>query len=345
MVDYQRYMDFLFCDQSAQMIRRDPTRLDPTRPRPNRPDPIPSHSRCHHSRIALLYNRHFGVHGSSFGWKVLGLQASTVVLQATTRLPLLGAVVWIDGDEAAKAFFWIYVGALCFNSLYPSVLLHSKRTIVQRDVVLYCDTMLDLIYLLCFAIGSTFLGFGQLVLPRDPFLFLSGFTPVLHIHTVLIAIERADAERAGRRAEYELDKNSKVTSLEREGIDDGERVTIQRSQKERNERQEEEYANSHTMMVDGIVEPMPRWATLTYSVTTLAVITATVLFQCRDRFPVLDTNPCRPCLCDELDDASGIGGGGRPTIRRELTGCPLVREIAAVQGLELSDMGITRIKT
>ena len=303
------------------------------------------------------------MHGSLFGYKVLSVQACTVILQATTRLPLLGAVVWVHDSKFAESCFWVYVGALCFNCIYPSFLLHSTRTIVQRDGVLYCDTVCDLIYLLCFVIACTFLGFGGLNYPRDPFLFLSGFTPVLHIHTVLKAIEKADAERAGRRAEYELEQKDKLRREAKEKAraakaqEDGDgaaaktnaATTIHRSQTLRNERQQKEYTQSHAMLVDGVVEPMPRWATLAFTLTTLAVVVAVVLLQCRDRFPILAHNPCRPCVCVDLDaegegDVAAGGGSGAPLTRRELNDCPLVREISSMQALELSNMGITEIR-
>jgi len=107
------------------------------------------------SRISLLYQRMFGVHGTHFGYKVLFAQAGTIILQSTSRLSLLGAAPLIqDGGYFngiywdAKTWFWVFFGVLLVNALYPSVILHAKAITVQRDLALYIDLILDFLYLI-----------------------------------------------------------------------------------------------------------------------------------------------------------------------------------------------------
>ena len=42
------------------------------------------------------------------------------------------------------------------------------------------------------------------------------------------------------------------------------------------------------MLVEGVVDRMPRYATIAYTAVTLGVISTVVLTLCRDRFPFLE---------------------------------------------------------
>lgn len=92
---------------------------------------------------------------------------------------------------------------------------------------------------------------GQLVFPRDPFLFLSSFAPLLHIHTVTKAIEMANEERAGRRAVHRMERLELAETLSEDGAEEGEAGGAEQRQRKasmhsrrserRNERQQQEY--------------------------------------------------------------------------------------------------------
>ena len=259
------------------------------------------------SRVMMLYTRKFGVNGTHFCWKVLAAQLLTIVLQSTARLPLLGAMAWTAGPNddqndhrtqhnLAASAFWFYVAALAANAIVPSVLLHSRRTFVQREVLLYVDIVLDFVYLFTLALLALCLNMAQLLVPRNPLQFLSIFTPLIHIHIVLKNIDVAAAQRAKRRDD---DVKGMIT-LNFSGGSGGSGATYRRTRANRIVPVYRRQSTDHDIVVKGVVEPMPRWATASFTLTGLAVIALVLLTQCNDRFPFAPIDPCYPCTCTDV---------------------------------------------
>jgi hypothetical protein len=226
------------------------------------------------SRATMLYHRYFGINGTLFVWKVAVLQLLTVVLQAAAKLELLSMAVAMEGAVAPgmqaygiflKPMFWTFVCALLLNTIYPSVLLHSKRRGLQRDVVAAIDVLLDLIYFLAFCLAM-FSGDGQpKLVPTDPFLYASNLCPLVRVVTTARAIETAALQRLEHRRS------------------EGERL-------------------SHDATQDRAVarQRLPRWAAVGFFVLAgLACWAAFLFIGTRDRFPFSNGDECRPCTCSD----------------------------------------------
>ena len=77
----------------------------------------------------FLYEEYFGIEGKLYGFKVAMLQLLTVMLQAFGKLQTMGGLVsfaFYSAPKHSDAFercFWTFVGFLCLNSIYPTVLL------------------------------------------------------------------------------------------------------------------------------------------------------------------------------------------------------------------------------
>lgn len=57
--------------------------------------------------------------------------------------------------------------------------------------------------------------------------------------------------------------------------------------------------NTHSkLVIDGMVLPMKRYATATYSFCTLVTILLVLFTSNKDRYPFVAPNPCFPCECD-----------------------------------------------
>jgi hypothetical protein len=100
----------------------------------------------------MLYRRYFGINGTLFMWKVATLQLITIVLQATTKIELFGMSVAMEGATSPgltafsiilRPMYWTFVCALALNTVYPAVLLRSKRYRLQRDAVAAIDVLLE----------------------------------------------------------------------------------------------------------------------------------------------------------------------------------------------------------
>ena len=57
-------------------------------------------------------------------------------------------------DPCVQPCYWIFVGALLLNAIYPSVLLRSTRKHAQRDAVAACDAALDVVYALVYMLST-----------------------------------------------------------------------------------------------------------------------------------------------------------------------------------------------
>ena len=100
----------------------------------------------------LLYEEYFGIEGKLFGFKVAMLQLFTVMLQAFGKLQIMGGLVSFAFHSAPKhsdAFegcFWAFVGFLCLNSIYPTILLAFPSVKWVRRGAAMMDAVLDIAY-------------------------------------------------------------------------------------------------------------------------------------------------------------------------------------------------------
>ena len=217
--------------------------------------------KTHVSRVALLYEKYLGLRGLYYRWKILGLQYATVILQAVTKLPDMGALVWtqshfqhnpiidLDGAPSAPAY-WFFFIMLTINALYPGALYYYAARSSSRSadtIAALCDVTLDLSY----SFGWIFVTKQFMRLCRwTPVAFLDSlglFTPVVHLVFTCRAVEAAAA----------ADEKSPTTAR-------------QPSKKA---------CATHSLL----------------SVATLAVI---MVATCRDRYPFKAQNRCSPCECE-----------------------------------------------
>ena len=99
------------------------------------------------SRVGMMYERYLGLMGQYYEQKLLLAQAFIIVLQAPTKLPLLGAAAWVAKDSVIRYFFYVYLGGLAINCVYPSMLLLPLRyNKPVRIIVAAIDAVLDFVY-------------------------------------------------------------------------------------------------------------------------------------------------------------------------------------------------------
>lgn len=218
--------------------------------------------KTHVSRVALLYERYMGLRGLYYRWKILGLQYVTVLLQAGTKLPELGALVWtqshfqdnalvdLKGAPSAPAF-WFFVIMISFNAVYPGALYYyaARRSSVTRNAdttAALCDVTLDLAYSIGWIfVTKQFLRFCRWT-PVEFFSSLGLFTPVVHLLFTCRAVEAAAADERRPAAARQPSKKA---------------------------------CAGHAML----------------SFATLAVI---LVVLCHDRYPLKAQSRCSPCECD-----------------------------------------------
>ena len=100
----------------------------------------------------LLYEEYFGIEGKLYGLKVAILQIFTVMLQALGKLQIMGGLVSFALHSAPKnadAFercFWTFVGFMCLNSIYPTILLVFPSVKRVRRGAAIMDALLDMAY-------------------------------------------------------------------------------------------------------------------------------------------------------------------------------------------------------
>eukprot|EP00937_MAST-01D_sp_MAST-1D-sp2_P002339 g2339.t1 len=217
-----------------------------------------------------------------------------IVLQATTKLPQLGSAAWSagatqeavrvppDGDKSTEAlletWFFVVLGALVFNALYPVVLLCIPVVERRRNMAMAADAMFDLIYgpVSVALIDSVV---GPAAAPSAPWRFFSNLYPAFHVFTLACGIETGALQRsaAARRAASAAVGQSRRGSME---------------------------TRMEAVKV-GNAGYVPRWAAALFLTAALGVIGFAVSVGCSDRFPLADAaaSPCRPCVCDPDTDA------------------------------------------
>ena len=171
----------------------------------------------------LLYEEYFGIEGKLYGFKVAMLQLFTVMLQAFGKLQIMGGLVSFAFHSAPKhsdAFercFWTFVGFLCLNSIYPSILLAFPSVKWVRRAAAMMDAVLDIAYTTTYLI-ITLLAIYELQLdevisgnfgdeasvnfqaeldpafafPANFFGFFAVYYSLAHVCTVCRALERSD---------------------------------------------------------------------------------------------------------------------------------------------------------
>eukprot|EP00621_Florenciella_sp_RCC1693_P011155 CAMPEP_0182548508 /NCGR_PEP_ID=MMETSP1323-20130603/38895_1 /TAXON_ID=236787 /ORGANISM="Florenciella parvula, Strain RCC1693" /LENGTH=238 /DNA_ID=CAMNT_0024759905 /DNA_START=124 /DNA_END=840 /DNA_ORIENTATION=- len=82
------------------------------------------------------------------------------------------------------------------------------------------------------------------------------------------------------------------------------------------------------LVIDGMVLPMKRYATATYSSFSLLTIVLVLFMDNADRYPFIAPNACFPCECD------------RDMV---IQNCNLAKEVEAFRELKLYSKGITAI--
>ena len=171
----------------------------------------------------FLYEEYFGIEGKLYGLKVAMLQLLTVMLQAFGKLQIMGGLVSFAFHSAPKhsdAFercFWIFVGFLCLNSIYPTVLLAVPSVKWVRRGAAMMDAVLDIAYTTTYLV-ITLLAIYELQLdqaisgnfgddasvnfqaeldpafafPADFLGFFAVYYSLAHVCTVCRALERSD---------------------------------------------------------------------------------------------------------------------------------------------------------
>jgi hypothetical protein len=220
------------------------------------------------SRVAALYDHYLGINGTHFVWKVVAIQLASVVLQATAKLEIFLAVVWMSGHanpyfnvyrSYMKPLFWTFVVALVINAVYPAaLLLQPELRSSQRNLVAALDVLLDAVYFMTFGMATALAGAYPIAIPTTAYLYLSTFMPLLHIVAVARSIETAAAQNV---------------IAAKKGVD-------------------------HTK------QAVPRrWAAALYVTLALSGIAAAFAFA-NERgasYPFGGDwdHPCRPCVCDD----------------------------------------------
>ena len=171
----------------------------------------------------LLYEEYFGIEGKLYGFKVAMLQLFTVMLQAFGKLQIMGGLVSFAFHSAPKhsdAFegcYWAFVGFLCLNSIYPTILLAFPSVKWVRRGAAMMDAVLDIAYTSTYLIITLLaiyeLQLGQAIsgnfgdeasvnfqaeldpafaFPADFFGFFAVYYSLAHVCTVCRALERSD---------------------------------------------------------------------------------------------------------------------------------------------------------
>ena len=171
----------------------------------------------------LLYEEYFGIEGKLYGFKVAVLQLFTVILQTFGKLQIMGALVSFafhsapDHSDAFEMCFWAFMGFLCLNSIYPTILLAFPSVKWVRRGAAMMDAVLDIAYTSTYLI-ITLLAIYELQLnqaisgnfgdeasvnfqaeldpafafPSDFFGFFAVYYSLAHVCTVCRALERSD---------------------------------------------------------------------------------------------------------------------------------------------------------
>ena len=149
------------------------------------------------SRVGLLYDRHLGIRGKQFVWKVFVVQLITVLLQTPSKLPTFAGMSTLGspwGYGIMRIPHMIFMAALFINCIYPPILLRASSVKWQREIAATLDVYLDVVYIWTF-IFTAFSGNFGAPFPIHPWAYLSCFWPVVHVFTASRALEAAVSNR------------------------------------------------------------------------------------------------------------------------------------------------------
>jgi hypothetical protein len=227
------------------------------------------------SRVGMLCDEFLGPRGVHFEHRLVVQQLTTVALQATQKLPVLGAAAWsvdvtrspvLDVDSGvAKVAHWITVAALVVNALHPAVLLQWARPATQRTASMGLDAALDIVHFSTFSV-SMHRVVGAASAPSNIAACLATFCPAFHAFSAAIGLELS-AMQDGVLTE-EARTASLAKALARKKL---------------------------------VLRPVV-WG---MALLKLGIVAFALFYLCGDTFPV-KTNPdgrCDPCECRD-DDAT-----------------------------------------
>ena len=149
----------------------------------------------------MFYRKYFGVQGDYYDVKVAVLQLVTVLVQAKGKF----AMIKFFGEESAKfASFQCFVVLLCWNSIYPALVLAFPDSKFSRVGAAFMDAGLDLGYLATwiwllggpgsknFYVDTFRGGFSLLssLASTGFFRYMSVYISVAHIYCVCCSLEQ-----------------------------------------------------------------------------------------------------------------------------------------------------------
>ncbi|CAK9107225.1 unnamed protein product [Durusdinium trenchii] len=195
----------------------------------------------------LLYEEYFGTQGRFYSLKVAILQFFTVMLQALGKLQIMGGIVSLSfhpaGEHDVVPFqrcFWAFVGFLCLNSIYPSILFLFPSQNWARLGAAMMDAILDVAYTSTYLIIAVLaiyeLGLDQKIagnfgdapavnfraaldptfaFPTDFLGFFAVFYSLAHVCSVCRAVERDrfehSSDRFDRRSSHSTVQSARMT--------------------------------------------------------------------------------------------------------------------------------------
>jgi hypothetical protein len=264
------------------------------------------------SRIGILFDRYVGVCGDYFEHRVMLQQFFTVGLQSWTKLPAIGAAAWAaeatrspaiqaeGASETAEVLFWVVLGALVFNALYPAMFPHVGNAGMTRPASMIIDASLDIVYSMA-AVEILHATVGPASAPGKVVAYLSNFIPAFHVFSVacgleLVAMQRAHVMQGGDKASKLFRKASKLFTTSQAQI-----VAVQPEEHQPNHRStfQGRVASveeaGHTK--DHVKTPIKRWHSAVFALFMSGIIGSSLMVRCRSGYPLADSDPCQPCVC------------------------------------------------
>jgi len=243
------------------------------------------------SRAAALYAKYLGVNGYYYQPKLLATQTLTVALAAAYKLPLLGAVAsLVPGLEGV---YWLFVGILVANALYPTVLLElpgdnnllSASLDVGFDVFYICWFMCPIMITSLGFIGDNDArGIRDAIFPAAFLPFVSNFYPIMHVYGGTRAIESAAVERAAQRvaaqeahpAAAAQEARPAAAAAQKDAAPDAATADWQPRYR---------YARP------------PRHVSLGSALVMILIVVGAIFRLCSRTYPFVPASTCAPCKC------------------------------------------------
>jgi hypothetical protein len=268
----------------------------------------------HRSRIGILFDRYVGTYGEYFEHRVMFQQLFTVGIQSWTKLPAIGAAAWAaeatrspairteGASETAELLFWVVLGALVFNALYPAMFPHVGNAGVARPASMIIDASLDIVYSVA-AVEILHATVGPASAPAEVVAYLSTFIPAFHVFSVACGLELVAMQRA-----HVMQGGDQRPSSLRHRINPG---AVAPAQAQITAVQPEEHQPNHRSTLKGRIASVEetaqrkghiktlikRWHSAVFALFMFGVIGSSLVVRCRSGFPLADPDPCQPCVC------------------------------------------------